>query len=169
MLQDLSVFLVVRGPKLNTALKEQPHQSRVWGDNHFPGPAGHTVSDTSQDALGLLGYLGTLLAHVQLAVNHHPQVLFCWAAFQPLFPNPVALYGVVVTPVQDLALSLVEPHTIGLGPLIQLVQIPLWSLPTLTQINTPAQLLVVCKPSEYALCLLIQIIDKDIKENWPQY
>ncbi|GAB0187966.1 hypothetical protein GRJ2_001261900 [Grus japonensis] len=141
----------------------------MGGDDHFPGPAGHTVSDTSQDALGLLGHLGTLLAHVQPAVNHHPQVLFCWAAFQPLFPKPVALYGVVVTPVQDPALSLVEPHTIGLGPLIQPVQIPLSSLSTLKQINTPTQLGVICKLTEGALDLLVQIIDKDIKENWPQY
>ena len=34
-----------------------------------PAPAGCTISDTSQAAVGLLGHLGTLLAHVQLAVN----------------------------------------------------------------------------------------------------
>jgi len=44
-------------------------------------PAAHTVPDTSQDAVGLLGHLGILLAHVQPAVNQHPQVLFCHAAF----------------------------------------------------------------------------------------
>ena len=32
-------------------------------------PAGHTIANTSQDAVGLLGHPGTLLAHVQLAVN----------------------------------------------------------------------------------------------------
>lgn len=30
---------------------------------------GYTLFDTSQDAAGILGHLGTLLAHVQLAVN----------------------------------------------------------------------------------------------------
>jgi len=65
-------------------------------------------------------------------------------AFQPLLPKPVALYGVVVTEVQDPAPGLVEPHTVGLSPLIQPVQIPLQSLPTLQQINTPAQLGVIC-------------------------
>ncbi|RMC04178.1 hypothetical protein DUI87_18997 [Hirundo rustica rustica] len=35
------------------------------GENHCPGPAGHTNSDTSQDVIGLLGYLGTQLAHIQ--------------------------------------------------------------------------------------------------------
>ncbi|KAK4807165.1 hypothetical protein QYF61_024285 [Mycteria americana] len=72
MLEHLNVFLVVRGPKLNTVFEVRPHQCRVQGDDHFPSPAGHTISDTSQDAIGLLGHLGTLPAHVQPAVNQHP-------------------------------------------------------------------------------------------------
>ncbi|KAK4817901.1 hypothetical protein QYF61_002285 [Mycteria americana] len=83
------------------------------------------------------------------------------AAFQPLFPKPVALHGVVVTQVQDPALSLVEPHTIGLGPSIQPVQVPLQSPSSLKQINDLAQLGVSCKLTEGALNPLIQIIDKD--------
>ncbi|KAK4832946.1 hypothetical protein QYF61_026602 [Mycteria americana] len=168
-LQHLNVSLGVRGPKLNTGFEVRPHQCRVQGHDHFPSPAGHTISDTSQDAIGFLGHLGTLLAHIQAAVNQHPQVLFCQAAFQPLFPKPVALHGVVVAQVQDLALGLVEPHTIGLGPSIQPVQVPLQSLPTLKQINTPAQLGVICKLTEGALDPLVQVIDKDIKQNWPQH
>ncbi|KAK4826673.1 LOW QUALITY PROTEIN: hypothetical protein QYF61_010682 [Mycteria americana] len=167
--QHLSVFLVARSPKLNTVFKVRPHQCHVEGDNHFLSPAGHTISDTSQDAIGLLGHLGTLLAHVHPAVNQHPQVLFCQAAFQPLFPKPVALHGVVVTQVQDPALSLVEPHTVGLNPSIQPVQVPLQSLPPLKQINTPTQLGVVCKLTEGALDPFVQIIDKDVKQNWPQH
>ncbi|KAK4829125.1 hypothetical protein QYF61_002204 [Mycteria americana] len=168
-LQHLNVSLVVRGPKLNTAFKVRPHQCRVQGHNHFPSPAGHAIFDTSQDAIGFLGHLGTLLAHIQAAVDQHPQVLFCLAAFQPLFPKPVALHGVAVAQVQDLALGLVEPHTIDLGPWIQPVQVPLQSLPTLKQINTPTQLGVTCKLTEGALDPFVQIIDKDIKQNWPQY
>ncbi|KAK4825788.1 hypothetical protein QYF61_002372 [Mycteria americana] len=61
-LQHLNIFLVVRGPKLNTVFEVRPHQYRVQGDNHFSSPSGHTVSATSQDAIGLLGHLGTLLA-----------------------------------------------------------------------------------------------------------
>ena len=44
-------------------------------DNNFPAPAGHTVFNTSQDAIGLLGHLGTLLAHVQSSASQHPQIL----------------------------------------------------------------------------------------------
>ncbi|KAK4824589.1 hypothetical protein QYF61_016834 [Mycteria americana] len=154
-LQHLNVFLIVRGPKLNTVFE---------GHDHSPSPACHAISD-----IGLLGHLGTLLAHIQLAVDQHPWVLLCWAAFQPLFPKPVALHGVAVTQVQDLALSLVEPHTFGPSPSIHPVQVPLQSLPTLKQINTPAQLGVICKFTEGALDPLVQIIDKDVKQNWPQY
>ncbi|KAK4824291.1 LOW QUALITY PROTEIN: hypothetical protein QYF61_013036 [Mycteria americana] len=167
MLQHFNVSLV--GPKLNTVFEVRPHQCRVQGHDHFPSPAGHTISDTSQDAIGFLGHLGTLLAHIQAAVNQHPQVLFCQAAFQPLFPKPVALHGVAVAQVQDLALGLVEPHTIGPSPSIQPVQVPLQSLPTLQQINTPTQLGVICKLTEGALDPFVQVIDKDVKQNWPQH
>ncbi|PKU41107.1 rna-directed dna polymerase from mobile element jockey- hypothetical protein [Limosa lapponica baueri] len=124
MLQHLNVFLVVRGPKLNTVFEVQPHQCQVKGYDHFHSPAEHTISDINQDAFGLLGHLGTLLAHIQLAVQQHLQVLFHRKTFQPLFPKPVTLHGVVVPQVQGLALGPVELHTIGLIPLIQLVQIP---------------------------------------------
>ncbi|KAK4815123.1 hypothetical protein QYF61_017398 [Mycteria americana] len=91
------------------------------------------------------------------------------AAFQPLSPKPVALHGVAVAQVQDPALSLVEPHTTDLSPSIQPVQVPLQSLPLLKQINTPAQLGVICKLTEGALHPFVQIIDKDIKQDWPQH
>jgi len=138
----------VRGPRLNTVLEVWPYQCRLRGYDHLPAPAGHTIPDPSQDAVGLLGHLGTLLAHVQLAVSQHPQVLFRQAAFQLLLPKPVALHGVVVTEVQDLALGHVETPTDGLGPSMQPVQIPLQILPTLEQVDTPTQLGVICKLTE---------------------
>ncbi|KAK4815461.1 hypothetical protein QYF61_002920 [Mycteria americana] len=168
-LQHLNVFLVVRGPKLNTVFEVWPHQCQGEGHDRFPSPAGHAISDTSQDADGLLGHLGTLPTHIQPAIDQHPRVLFCQAAFQPLFPKPVALHGVVVTQVQELALGLVESYTVGLGPSIQPVQVPLQILPTLKHINTPAQLGVICKLAEGALNSLIPITDKDIKQDCPQY
>jgi len=61
-----------------------------------------------------------------------------------------------VTQVQDSAFGLVKPHTAGLNSSIQPVQIPLQSLPTLQQINTPAQLGVNCKLTEGALNPVIQ-------------
>lgn len=54
---------------------------------------------------------GHTLANVQLLLTS----FFHWATFQPLCPKPVALNGIVVIQVQDLAVNLVGPHTIGLS------------------------------------------------------
>ncbi|KAK4814368.1 LOW QUALITY PROTEIN: hypothetical protein QYF61_017781 [Mycteria americana] len=158
MLQHLNVSLVVRGPKLNTVFEVRPHQCRVRG---------------MITSLLLLATLFLIQARMSLAF--FATWAHCWLilgscqptppAFQPLFPKPVALHGVAVAQVQDPALSLVEPHTIGLGPSIQPVQ----SLSTFKQINNPTQLGVICKLTEGALDPFIQIIDKDIKQNWPQH
>lgn len=67
--------------------------------------------------------------------------------------------------IQDLALGLVEPQTIGLSSLIQPVQIP----PALQQIHTPAQLGVICEFIEGALHPLVLNIYIDIKQDWLQY
>ncbi|KAJ7420851.1 hypothetical protein WISP_46394 [Willisornis vidua] len=127
------------------------------------------IADTSQDAIALLDHQGTLLAHIRTAVNVDPQVIFHQVAFQPLFPKPVALHRTVVTQGQDLALFSVEPHTIGLDTFIQPVQFQLQNLSTLQQINTPTQLGAICKLTENALNHLVQIVNKDIKQDWPQY
>ena len=68
MLQGFSVFLVVWGPKQNTALKVRPHQHQVQRNN-LPARADYTVTVTSQDAIGFLGYLGVLLTNSHLAVD----------------------------------------------------------------------------------------------------
>jgi len=78
------------------------------------------------------------------------------------------LHGIVVTQVQDPAFGLVETYTVGLGPSIQPAQIPLQSLLTLEQIDTPAQLGVICKLTEGALNPLMQIIDRDVKQDLTQ-
>ncbi|KAJ7409142.1 hypothetical protein WISP_116381 [Willisornis vidua] len=75
---------------------QTPPSSTTQWVNHFPGPAGHTLADSGQDAISLLGHQGTLLAHVELAVNqrtqiYHSQNLFRCVAFQPLCPKPVAV------------------------------------------------------------------------------
>ncbi|KAK4811045.1 hypothetical protein QYF61_015749 [Mycteria americana] len=103
MLQHLNVSLVVGGPKLNTVFEVRPHQCRVQGHNHFPSPAGHTIPDTSQDAIGFLGHLGTLPAHVQLTVNQHPQVLFRRGSFPATLPQACScrtLHLALLNPIQ---------------------------------------------------------------------
>ncbi|RMB99698.1 hypothetical protein DUI87_23700 [Hirundo rustica rustica] len=152
----MSLFLV-EGPKTEHRLHDAAALT-----------PGHTIADPGQDAIGLLGHLGTRWLMFSRC-RQHPQLLHPLGIFQPLCPQPAALQGIIVTQVQDPALGLTEPHPVGLGPLIQPVQIPLQRLPALQQINTSAQVTVVYKFTKGALDRLIPIIDKDIKQDWPQY
>ena len=76
-------------------------------------------------ATGILGHLGTLLAHVQPGTEQYLQIRFFYTVFQPLCSRLVVLPGVAVAKMQDLGLGVVELHPIGLSPPIQPVQIPL--------------------------------------------
>jgi len=49
------------------------------------------------------------LAHVQLLIHQHPQVLLLRAVLNPFIPQPVLIPGVALTQMQDLALGLVQP------------------------------------------------------------
>ncbi|KAF4792982.1 hypothetical protein TURU_115952 [Turdus rufiventris] len=71
-LQRLNVFVAVRGPKLEIRFEA----SSVLNTGecpvlpcHCPGPAGHTILDPNQAAIGLLGHL----AHVQLLLTSTPR------------------------------------------------------------------------------------------------
>lgn len=66
-----------------------------------------------------------------------------------------------MTLVQNLALCLVEPYTIGLGPWNQPIQIPVQNLPILQKINTSTVHDIVCKLIEGVLDPLVQVIDED--------
>lgn len=136
------------------------------GDYPFTGPAGHTVSHTSQDTTG---HLKTLLAHTQPAVDQQHQVLFRSAAFQQHFHKLAVLDGVVVAEVQDPTFYIVETYTIDLDLQIQPAQNPLKTLPILQQINILPRLGVICEPTEGALHFLTQIINKGIKQDWLQH
>ena len=74
---------------------------------------------------GFLGCERTLSAHAQLFIQQYPRVLLCRAALNPFIPQPVMIPGVALTQVQDLALGLVEPPEVHMGPLLQLVPVPL--------------------------------------------
>lgn len=75
LLQPLNFFLVVSGPKLDTRLKFWSHQCLVQGDSLCPCHADCIIADTSQDATGILVYLGTA-GLCSATVNQQPQVLF---------------------------------------------------------------------------------------------
>ncbi|RMC21926.1 hypothetical protein DUI87_02797 [Hirundo rustica rustica] len=168
-LKHLNVLPKLRGPDLETILKVWPDQCRVQGKNDLPAPAGHTIPDTGQDAIGLLGHLGTLLAHVQPAADQYPQVPFLLGTVQPHHPQPITLQGVIVAKVQDSSLGLIKLHLARLCPSIQPFQISLKSHPTFQQIDTRSQLTVICKFTDERFNTHIHVINKNIEQNWPQH
>jgi len=130
-----------------------PEQSR--GPESPPRPAGHAALDAAQDMVGLLGYECMLLIPVQLFIPQYPQVLLCRAALHLFILQPVLIVGVALTQVQDLALGLVEPHEVHVGPLLEFVQVPLDGIPSLRRVNRATQLGVLMPPccSELSLWL----------------
>ena len=66
-----------------------PPQGRAEGEENLPGPAGHTLPNTPQETIGLLGSQRTLLAHGHPVVHQHTQVPLRRAALQQLHPKPV--------------------------------------------------------------------------------
>ncbi|RMC09604.1 hypothetical protein DUI87_13390 [Hirundo rustica rustica] len=168
-LKHLNVLPKLRGTEVDTILKVWPHQCQVQGKNDLPAPAGHTIPDTGQDAIGPLSHQGTLLAHVQLAADQYPQVSFLLGTVQPHHPQPITLQGVIVAKVQDSALGLIKLHLVRLCPSIQLFQVSLQSHPIFQQIDTHSQLSVICKFTNERLHAFIHIINKNIEQNWPQH
>ncbi|KAK4816335.1 hypothetical protein QYF61_015019, partial [Mycteria americana] len=85
------------------------------------------------------------------------------AALNPFIPQPVLILGVAPMQVQDPALGLVEPHEVHMGPLLQLVQVPLDGMPSLRRVSHTTQPGVICKLAEGALDPTVCVIDEDIK------
>ena len=119
--------------------------------------------------LAFLGHPSTLLAHVQPSVNLHPQGPFPPGSFPATLPQACSAVWGCCDPSAGLALLLVELHTIGLTQTAQPVQIPLQNLPALKEISPPTQPDVVGNLTEGALNPPGCIIDKVLKEDWPQH
>ncbi|NXX08915.1 CCD33 protein, partial [Larus smithsonianus] len=74
-LQQFPVPLEPGSPELDTALQVQPPQGRAEREDDLPPPAGHNLLDAPQDATGLLGHEGTLLAHGHPVVHQDSRSL----------------------------------------------------------------------------------------------
>ena len=70
---------------------------------------------------------------------------------------------------QDLALGVVEPHEIHMGPILNLVHFPLDGIPSLRCVSRTTQLGVICKLAKGAVNLSVYVTDEGIKQYWSQY
>ncbi|TRZ10903.1 hypothetical protein HGM15179_016205 [Zosterops borbonicus] len=138
-----------------------PEQSR--GAESPPSPAAHAALDAAQDTFGFLGWECPWLGHVQPLTHQHPQVLLPRPALHLFIPQPVLISEVALTQVQQLALRLVKPHEIPMGPLLDLVPVPLEGIPAFRYVSQTNQLGVICGPAEDAFDPFIDVINEDIK------
>lgn len=149
----------MKGPKLNTIFEVSSHQCHVQGNNHFPCPAGQNISDASWTAIGLLVHLGTLLVQlIQLSTRTSRSFSAAplWSSsYQRLYQYRV---------IMSLEFSLI---VIGLIPSILPIRIPLWSLPTISQISSPAQCGDFCKLTESVFDPFIHITVKKALHAFP--
>ncbi|KAJ7412729.1 hypothetical protein WISP_94770 [Willisornis vidua] len=90
--------------------------------------------------LAFFGQLGTLLAQVQLLSTSTSRSFSSRQLSSLSSLKPVMLHGIVVIQGQDPVHPLIEPHNVGHSPSFQSVKIPLQSLLTIQQINTPIEI-----------------------------
>ena len=105
---------------MDAVLQVGSQERGVKGQNPLPRPAGHTSLDAAQSMVGVLVCQRTLSGHAELLSHQHPQVLLLRAALEPLSAQPVLVFGIVPTHVQDPALGLVELHVVHAGPPLHL-------------------------------------------------
>ncbi|PKU46701.1 hypothetical protein llap_3018 [Limosa lapponica baueri] len=130
---------------------------------------GDIVVMAAQDAVGFLGCKHMLLAHVELLIHQHSQVLLLRAALNPFSSHPVFVPEIAVTHVQNLALDLVELHEILAGPPLKPVKIPLDGISALQRMNSSTQLGVISKLAEGALNPTFHVVEKNVRQCQFQY
>lgn len=68
----------------------------------------------------------------------------------------------------ETAFPTVELHEVPFSPMLQPVQVPLnCSIPI--RCMSHSSLCVICDLAEGALCAIIQVINADVEQDWPQY
>ncbi|KAK4811166.1 hypothetical protein QYF61_019797 [Mycteria americana] len=111
----------------------------------------------------LHGLQGDSLPHHGL--HHGLQGNLCSGTWSTSFPSFFTDLG--VCRVQNLAFGLVKFHAINDCPMLQSIQISLQGLLSLKRVNSTSQFSVISKLANGAFNSCLQIIDKNIEQNWP--
>ncbi|CAM9177511.1 unnamed protein product, partial [Bubo scandiacus] len=119
--------------------------------------------------VGFLGCKHALLGHVELLVNHYPQVLLLRAALNPLIAQPVFVLGIALAHVQDLVLGLVELYMVCTGLSLKPVKVLLDGIASLQPLDCTTELGVISELAEGALNPNVHVANKDVKQHEPRY
>lgn len=107
------------------------------------------------------------MAHVELLVNKHPQVLLPRGALHLFSAQPVLLLGISLIEVQHLALGLVEIPKVHTGPSLNPVKVLLDGSPALQHVDLIKHPCVIGKRAEGALNPTILVATKMLKSAGP--
>lgn len=97
------------------------------------------------------------------------QAIFYQAVFQLGDPQRILVHGVVLPPVQDFGLLLDELHEVPVSPFVQPAKVSLGESTTCWCITHTSQSCAMNKLAEGTLCRIIQTIDENVKQDWPQH
>ncbi|KAK4827409.1 hypothetical protein QYF61_017839 [Mycteria americana] len=136
------------------------HPGECVSYHWIPGEEISAFLSTSPPQEAVESNEGTLLTHIEPAVNQHPQVPFCRAALQPLLSQSVLVPRMTLSQVQNLAFGLVKFHPINDFP------IPLQGILSLKGVISTSQF-GISKLANGAFNSCIQFVDKYIEQNWP--
>jgi len=92
---------------------------------------------------------------------------FCRAAFQLLLSQFIIVSSGTPSQVQNPAFVLVKFHAIEDCTMLQRISIPLQGLLSLEGVNSTSEFSIISKFTNGAFNFCIQIIDKNIEQNWP--
>uniref|UniRef100_A0A8B9G1P6 RNA helicase n=1 Tax=Amazona collaria TaxID=241587 RepID=A0A8B9G1P6_9PSIT len=91
------------------------------------------------------------------------------AALNLFSAQSVAVPGIALTKVEDLALGMVKLHQVGISPPHKRVKVPLDGIPSLQCINRTTQLGVIGKLAEGALNPTVHVTHKDVEQDRSQH
>ncbi|KAJ7412867.1 Homer protein 1 [Willisornis vidua] len=143
-----------RTPELDTALQVGSHHSRVEGQNLLSHSTGHTAFHAAQETTDFLCCECALLDHVQPLIHKNPQVLLSRAALHLFIHQPALVPKAAPAQVHHRALCVVKSHEIPMDPLLVLVQVPLYGIPSFRE-----------QPIFSTRAHVFQI-DPNTKKNW---
>lgn len=153
---------------LSQADQKRTKHKRCWITNaevraHLPEPAGNALPKAAQESAG---HKSALLAHVQLVQEHPSSLQRCFPVSElPICAATFIICAPAYVQVQDFALLSAELHQSPVHSFLHTGE-TLLNCDTIIWCTNPN---IICKLAEGVLCPIIQVINKAVKQYWPQH
>lgn len=149
---------------LSQADQKKTKDKRCWITSaevraHLPEPAGNALPKVAQESAG---HKSSLLAHVQLVQEQPSSLQRCFPVSEPPICAAAYIHHVQV---QDFALLSSELLWVPVHSFLHAGE-TLLNCDTIIWCSNPN---IICKLAEGVLCPIIQVINKSVKQHWPQH